>query len=59
MMVGLMEYKFMGEVTGSEEEKRLARPFETLLEDLRDQTQQNYDSLAPLFNSEPPRLHQA
>ena len=54
-----MEYKFMGEVTGSEEEKRLARPFETLLEDLRDQTQQNYDSLAPLFNSEPPRLHQA
>jgi Pyruvate/2-oxoacid:ferredoxin oxidoreductase delta subunit len=49
----LMEYKFMGEVTGSQEEKRLARMFETLLEDLRDQTQQNYDSLAPLFNSEP------
>jgi Pyruvate/2-oxoacid:ferredoxin oxidoreductase delta subunit len=53
MMVGLMEYKFMVKVTGSEEEKRLARLFEKLLGELRDQTQQNYDSLTPLFNSDP------
>ena len=39
MMVGLMEYKFMGELTGSEAEKKLARLFEQLLSELRDQTQ--------------------
>jgi len=53
MLVGLMEYKFMVKVTGSEEEKKLARLFETLLEELREQTQQNYDTFAPLFNSDP------
>ncbi|UCD77841.1 MAG: hypothetical protein JSW26_20870, partial [Desulfobacterales bacterium] len=53
MLVGLMEYKFMVKVTGSEEEKKLARLFEKLLEELRDQTQENYDTLAPLFNSAP------
>jgi len=53
MLVGLMEYKFMVKVTGSEEEKKLARLFEKLLAELRDQTQQNYDALAPLFSSAP------
>jgi len=53
MLVGLMEYKFMVKVTGSEEEKKLARLFEKLLQELRDQTQQNYDALAPLFNAAP------
>ena len=53
MLVGLMEYKFMVEVTGSEEEKKLARLFEKLLQELRDQTQHNYDALAPLFNAAP------
>jgi Pyruvate/2-oxoacid:ferredoxin oxidoreductase delta subunit len=53
MLVGLMEYKFMVKVTGSEEEKKLARLFEKLLQELRDQTQQNYDALAPLFNASP------
>ena len=53
MLVGLMEYKFMVKITGSEEEKKLARLFEKLLQELRDQTQHNYDALAPLFNTAP------
>ena len=53
MMVGLMEYKFMGELTGSEAEKELAMLFERLLAELRDQTQDNYDALAPLFAASP------
>lgn len=53
MLVGLMEYKFMVKATGSEAEKKLARLFEKLLGELRDQTQQNYDALAPLFGSAP------
>ena len=53
MMVGLMEYKFMGALTGSDEEKELAGLFERLLAELRDQTQGNYDALAPLFSAAP------
>ncbi len=53
MLVGLMEYKFMVKATGSEAEKKLASLFEKLLGELRDQTQQNYDALAPLFGSAP------
>ncbi len=53
MMVGLMEYKFMGALTGSEAEKELARLFEKLLAELRDQTQGNYDALSPLFAAAP------
>ena len=53
MMVGLMEYKFMGELTGSEAEKELARLFEQLLSELRDETQSHYDSLTPLFEAAP------
>jgi len=54
MMVGLMEYKFMVELTGSDEEKQLAGLFEKLLEELRDQIQDNYDTLSPLFKAAPP-----
>lgn len=53
MLVGLMEYKFMGELSGSREEKELARLFEKLLEELREQIQDNYDSLSPLFSGAP------
>jgi ferredoxin len=53
MLVGLMEYKFMVALTGSPEEKRLARLFEKLLAELRDQVQGNYNALAPLFGSAP------
>ena len=53
MLVGLMEYKFMVDLTGSQEEKDLARLFEKLLDELKDLTQDNYDTLLPLFNSAP------
>jgi ferredoxin len=53
IMVGVMEYKFMVELTGSREEKELAGLFEKLLEELRDQIQDKYDALAPLFNTAP------
>jgi len=51
MLVGLMEYRFMVELTGSPEEKRLAELFEKLLAELRDQIQDNYDTLSPLFTA--------
>ena len=53
MLVGLMEYKFMGELSASQEEKELARLLEKLLEELRDQIQGNYDGLSPLFTGAP------
>jgi ferredoxin len=53
MLVGVMEYKFMVPLTGSPEEKNLARLFEQLLAELRDQIQENYDTLSPLFNTAP------
>ncbi len=53
MLVGLMEYKFMGKLSGSGEEKELAQLFEKLLEELRDQIQGNYDTFSPLFTSAP------
>jgi ferredoxin len=53
MLVGLMEYKFMVEIKGTREEKELAGLFEKLLGELRDQIQENYDTLSPLFNSAP------
>jgi Pyruvate/2-oxoacid:ferredoxin oxidoreductase delta subunit len=53
MMIGVMEYKFMGPLTGSDEEKELARLFEKMLADLREQTQGNYDALKPFFEAAP------
>ena len=53
ILVGVMEYKFMVALTGSEEEKELAGLFEKLLEELRDEIQDNFDTLSPLFNSAP------
>jgi Pyruvate/2-oxoacid:ferredoxin oxidoreductase delta subunit len=53
ILVGVMEYKFMVALTGSEKEKELARLFEKLLEELRDEIQNNFEALSPLFNSAP------
>lgn len=53
MVVGLMEYMFMGELKGTEKEKELARLFEKMTHDLRDQTQNHYDDLIPLFKAMP------
>ncbi len=49
MLVGVMEYKFMVKLKGSEEEKELARLFEKLLKELRGEIQDNFDALSPLF----------
>ena len=60
MMVGLMEYKFMGELTGSQAEKELAELFEQLLAELRDQTQGHYDhAVAPVRGGSGRRPHRA
>jgi Pyruvate/2-oxoacid:ferredoxin oxidoreductase delta subunit len=53
MLVGVMEYKFMVELTGSQEEKELAVLFEKLLEELRDEIQGNFDTISPLFSKAP------
>ncbi len=53
MNVGLMEYKFMGELTGDEAEKELASLFEKLMGEVRDNLQRNYDQLLPAFKMAP------
>ncbi len=53
MTVGLMEYRFMGPLDGSEQERRLAQLFEDLLGEVRDQVQANYDQLLPMFQAAP------
>lgn len=54
MTVGLMEYKFMGELKWDEEEKQLAGLFQKLMDDVRDQIQDNYDNLVPMLKKAPP-----
>jgi ferredoxin len=53
VMIGLMEYKFMTKLEGSDEERELAELFETLLGELRSEIQNNYDALEPLFAAAP------
>ena len=53
MTVGVMEYKFMGPLQGTEEEERLAELFQRLLDEVRDQNQGNYENLIPLFKMAP------
>jgi ferredoxin len=53
VMIGLMEYKFMTQLTGSNEERELAELFETLLGELRSEIQNNYEKLAPRFEKAP------
>ena len=54
MMVGLMEYTFMGPLQWNEKEKELAVLFQRLIDEVRDRVQENYDSFVPLFNMSPP-----
>jgi ferredoxin len=54
MTVGVLEYKFMGDLKGDEKEKELAQLFEKLIEEVRAQIQDNYDNLIPLFKAAPP-----
>jgi len=53
MLVGVMEYKFMTPLIGNDEERELAKLFEKLLSDLKDDMQANYDALIPLFKASP------
>ena len=53
VMIGLMEYKFMTQLEGSDEERELAVLFETLLGELRVSIQKNYKELSPLFAAAP------
>ncbi|MBI5589759.1 MAG: 4Fe-4S binding protein [Deltaproteobacteria bacterium] len=54
MTVGLMEYTFMGPLQWNEKEKELAVLFQRLIDEVRDQVQENYDAFVPLFNMSPP-----
>jgi Pyruvate/2-oxoacid:ferredoxin oxidoreductase delta subunit len=54
MMVGLMEYTFMGPLQWNDREKELAVLFQRLMDDVRDQVQKNYDAFVPVFNMSPP-----
>ena len=53
VMIGLMEYRFMTRLSGSDEERELAELFEKLLGEMRGEIQRNYDKLAPLFAAAP------
>lgn len=53
VMIGLMEYRFMTKIDYSEEERNLARLFEKLFDELRDQVQSNIDVLLPRFKAAP------
>jgi ferredoxin len=54
MTVGLMEYTFMGELKEDEREHQLAELFERLMMEVRDQIQDNYDQMVPMFQMAPP-----
>lgn len=54
MMVGLLEYKFMRKLKGDEKERELARLFEKLMSEVRDQVQERYDEMVPLFGKATP-----
>lgn len=54
MNVGLMEYKFMGELKWDENERKLANLFQKLIDQMKDQVQANYDQLVPMLQKTPP-----
>jgi hypothetical protein len=54
MLVGVMEYKFMVNLPAARRRENLARLFEKLLKELRDQVQDNYDGLVAAFQRRSP-----
>jgi len=54
MLVGVLEYKFMGKLKWNDEERELAQLFQHLMEQVRDQVQSNYDNMVPVFKASPP-----
>ena len=54
MNTGLLEYTFMKPFVGDRKAEKLAELFENLLEELKDEVQNNYDQYLPLFEASPP-----
>lgn len=57
IIVGTFEYTFMKELPGGEKIKdyeKIAKLYHTLLEELKDMIQGNYDNLLPFFEKQPP-----
>lgn len=54
MLVGVLEYKFMGKLKGDNRERDLAQLFQHLMEQVREQVQADYDNMIPIFKSSPP-----
>ncbi|TFF93016.1 MAG: 4Fe-4S dicluster domain-containing protein [Promethearchaeota archaeon] len=48
-MVGVFEYTFMKKVQYTEEEKEIAQLFKKILDEVAESTQENYDTLIPLY----------
>jgi len=54
MLVGVLEYKFMGKLKGDNRERELAQLFQHLMEQVKEQVQADYDNMIPIFKSAPP-----
>ncbi|TXT61821.1 MAG: 4Fe-4S ferredoxin iron-sulfur binding domain protein [Promethearchaeota archaeon] len=54
IFVGIFEYYLMKKIEYSEEEKRVAKLFSELFEELRDIVQERYDMFLPAFKNVPP-----
>ncbi|MFX0147022.1 MAG: indolepyruvate ferredoxin oxidoreductase subunit alpha [Candidatus Hodarchaeota archaeon] len=51
VMVGLFEYVFMKKINYTEVERKLARKFSKLFQELKDFIQNGYDSIIPIFEN--------
>ncbi|MFO8018187.1 MAG: 4Fe-4S binding protein [Promethearchaeia archaeon] len=54
MMVGVFEYTFMDKIEYTEKEKKIAKLFERLFDEVRDVVQERYDQMVPVFRQMPP-----
>jgi ferredoxin len=54
MLVGVLEYKFMGKLKWDDKERKLARLFQHLMDQVRENIQANYDHMIPIFKASPP-----
>lgn len=54
IMVGVFEYTFMKKVEFTEEEKEIAKLFETLFQEVNEVVQEKYDQMYPMFKMVPP-----
>jgi Pyruvate/2-oxoacid:ferredoxin oxidoreductase delta subunit/DNA-binding Lrp family transcriptional regulator len=54
IMVGVFEYQFMNKIQYTEKEKKIAKLFEELFEELKEVIQDKYDKMLPMFKQIPP-----